>query len=87
MDAAQAQKALSEKASQWQQQYPLVFANLAVLQARIQPSTSAGRAAPAAAAAATNGGAVNAPAAASGGWRDREIMRSRDRVDRPGSGS
>lgn len=86
-DAAQAQKALSEKASEWQQQYPLVFANLAALQARIQPSASAGRTAPAAAAAATNGGAVNAPAAASGGWRDREIMRSRDRVDRPGSGS
>ena len=27
------------------------------------------------------------PAATAGDWRDREIMRNRDRVDRPGSGS
>lgn len=69
------------------QQYPLLFASLADLQQRVTPAAgSSGR-------QATTKGEGNqstdAPPAASApaGWRDRELMRTRDRVDRPGSGS
>ena len=77
-NAEQARQALGEKAAQWREQYPLLFAGPGALQERLQP--------PAAATAKKEaGGKVSAPV--SGEWRDREIMRSRDRVDRPGSGS
>ena len=62
------------------QQYPLVFDSYAELVARTQPAgAQSKRSAPQTA----NSGA--APKASE--WRDRELMRSRDRVDRPGSGS
>ncbi|WP_284446845.1 protease modulator HflK [Fluviibacter phosphoraccumulans] len=62
------------------QQYPLVFDSYAELVARTQPAgAQSKRSAPQAA----NSG--SAPKASE--WRDRELMRSRDRVDRPGSGS
>ena len=86
-DAAEAQKALAVKAKQWQQQYPLVFSNLAALQGRIAQPATVRSTAPTNAAASAKNGDVKAPGAASGEWRDRDIMRSRDRVDRPGSGS
>ena len=87
VDAAEAQKALAVKVTEWQQQYPLVFSNLAALQARIAQPATARSTSPANAAASANNGTGKAPAAATGEWRDRDIMRSRDRVDRPGSGS
>lgn len=62
-------------------QYPLVFENYAELVARTQPASSS----QSKRSAAQGTDAVQAPK--TGEWRDRELMRSRDRVDRPGSGS
>ncbi len=82
---AAARNTLTEKSAFWHQQYPLVFASLTALQDRIRGNNGQ-----------TNGStpektvapdAARAPAPASDAWRDRDIMRSRDRVDRPGSGS
>ncbi len=62
-------------------QYPLLFDDYAGLVARTQQTgtTQSKRTA----AQATD----SAAAPKTGEWRDRELMRSRDRVDRPGSGS
>ena len=62
-------------------QYPLVFDNYADLVAKTQQSSSAQTKRNAAQATDS----VAAPK--TGEWRDRDLMRSRDRVDRPGSGS
>jgi regulator of protease activity HflC (stomatin/prohibitin superfamily) len=62
-------------------QYPLVFDNYAGLVARTQQTGT--NQSKRAAAQATD----SAAASKTGEWRDRELMRSRDRVDRPGSGS
>ncbi len=63
------------------EQYPLVFDNYAELVAKTQQSGSARSKRNAAQTA------DSADASKAGEWRDRELMRSRDRVDRPGSGS
>jgi regulator of protease activity HflC (stomatin/prohibitin superfamily) len=63
------------------EQYPLVFDNYAELVAKTQQSVSARSKRNAAQAA------DSVEASKTGEWRDRELMRSRDRVDRPGSGS
>lgn len=77
-NAEQARQALGEKAAKWREQYPLLFAGPGAMQEKLQPSVAAvGK--------KDVGGKVTAPVA--GEWRDRDIMRSRDRVDRPGSGS
>lgn len=76
--------ALSQVASanvSLREQYPLVFDDYARLVARTQQTStmqSKRNAAPA---------TDSAAAPKTGEWRDRELMRSRDRVDRPGSGS
>ena len=75
---AQAQQDLATQAGLWRQQYPLLFSSQTALQGRIDPSS------PNAAAAVPD---KTAPANNTDTWRDREIMRSRDRVARPGSGS
>jgi regulator of protease activity HflC (stomatin/prohibitin superfamily) len=62
-------------------QYPLVFDNFADLVARTQQSSTAQSKRH----SVQTTDSVAAPKA--GEWRDRELMRSRDRVDRPGSGS
>lgn len=74
---------LADHATTWRQQYPLVFANPAELQARIQPK-AAGRSADA---AGSDKAGVKAMPQVTDKWRDRDLMRTRDRVDRPGSGS
>jgi regulator of protease activity HflC (stomatin/prohibitin superfamily) len=83
LDPAQAQQALADQALAWRQQYPLVFMSAADLQARIQPKAATRPATPA------DSGKVTAPASpdVTDAWRDRDLMRSRDRIDRPGSGS
>lgn len=81
VSAADAEKALQVKAALWRQQYPLVFASSAALKDRIQPAKSADRS------ALKAQDTVNAPPPTpSDAWRDRDVMRSRDRVDRPGGG-
>lgn len=80
-NAAVATEQFTQLMSALRQQYPLVFASLAGLQQMVGAKAMAGevsRAKPAENAA---------PAATANEWRDREVMRSRDRVDRPGSGS
>ncbi|WVH09489.1 MAG: hypothetical protein EoVTN8_891 [Fluviibacter phosphoraccumulans EoVTN8] len=63
------------------EQYPLVFDNYAELVAKTQQSGSARSKRNAAQPA------DSVEAFKTGEWRDRELMRSRDRVGRPGSGS
>jgi regulator of protease activity HflC (stomatin/prohibitin superfamily) len=75
---AQAQQDLATQAGLWREQYPLLFSSQTALQGRIDPSS------PNAATAVPD---KTAPANSTDTWRDREIMRSRDRVARPGSGS
>lgn len=80
-DAAAAAEQFAQLMSTLRQQYPLVFASLAGLQQMVGAKAMAGevsRAKPA---------QNEASAATANEWRDREVMRSRDRVDRPGSGS
>ncbi len=82
-DQVEAQQWLADQAGAWRQQYPLVFTSLADLQARVQPK-AAGRSADAVSSKAAG---VKAAPEVSDKWRDREWMRTRDRVDRPGGGS
>lgn len=86
--AEAAQKALQDKASQWRQQYPLVFASPAMLKDLVQPARPAqpGNRADRPAPVSQDAASATIPPATDA-WRDRDIMRSRDRVDRPGSGS
>ena len=80
-NAAVTAEQFAQLMSTLRQQYPLVFASLASLQQMVGAKAIAGeqsRAKPAQNAA---------PAATANEWRDREIMRSRDRVDRPGGSS
>ena len=80
IDLAQLKRQLAERATLWRQQYPLLFSSRAALQDRVQPVSAVAPAAPS--------GATPTPAVRPvSDWRDRELMRSRDRVDRPGSGS
>ena len=83
LDRAQTEQMLADQAATWRQQYPLVFASLAELQARLQPKAAAR--APDAAGSNTSG--TKATSDITDTWRDRDLMRTRDRVDRPGSGS
>lgn len=79
-DAADALNQVATANASLRQQYPLVFDSYADLVARTQPAgVQTKRATPQA------GSSGAAPKANE--WRDRELMRSRDRVDRPGSGS
>ena len=63
------------------QQYPLVFDSYAGLVARTQQASGAQSK------RIADQTTDTAAAPKTGEWRDRELMRSRDRVDRPGSGS
>ncbi|MFM7122531.1 MAG: hypothetical protein ACKOW6_02975, partial [Fluviibacter sp.] len=63
------------------QQYPLVFDSYAGLVARTQQASGAQSK------RIADQTTDMAAAPKTGEWRDRELMRSRDRVDRPGSGS
>lgn len=79
-DLSEAQNQLSALNGALRQQYPLLFDNYAELVAQTQPASAAVKVKPAAAgSAASSSTSIN--------WRDRDLMRSRDRVDRPGSGS
>ncbi len=82
VDVAQLKHQLAERAAQWRQQYPLLFSSRAALQARVQPPNPG---VPGAVPTAVTGDAAPS-AAAVGSSRDRGFMRSRDRMDRPGSG-
>lgn len=82
-DPAQALKGLADLAVQWRQQYPLVFASPSALQDRMVGAGRPAQSAPVGTVTPDNAPATPAPDT----WRDRELMRSRDRVDRPGSGS
>ncbi len=77
-----AQTELSALNQLMRQQYPLVFDDDTALMRKagiLKPATlPPAKGAP---------DSQAQPAAVSGEWRDREIMRNRDRVDRPGSGS
>jgi hypothetical protein len=79
-DLAEAQTQLGALNATLRQQYPRLFDNYADLVAQTQPASAASKLK----SSATNG-AVTSPASSS--WRDPDLMRSRDRVDRPGSGS
>ena len=81
-DLATAQAQVSELTQAAQGQFPLLFERVADLTARTsQPNKGlVKRTTPAA-------GANELSSPVPGAWRDRDIMRNRDRVDRPGSGS
>ena len=79
-DSADALNQVATANASLRQQYPLVFDTYADLVARTQP---AGAQSKRSASQAGNAGVVPQ----STQWRDRDLMRSRDRVDRPGSGS
>lgn len=83
-DAAQALKTLAENSARWRAQFPLVFANPAMLQERVQPKARSDQAA--SDASTTSNNADNVPVRDADRWRDRERMRSRERIDRSGSG-
>lgn len=81
-DVNLAQTELSALNQSMRQQYPLVFDEYTALMRKagiFKPGTL-----PATKSIPTS---QAQPAADSDAWRDREIMRNRDRVDRPGSGS
>ncbi|BBU68830.1 protease modulator HflK [Fluviibacter phosphoraccumulans] len=79
-DLAEAQNQLGALNAALRQQYPRLFDTYADLVAQTQPVSAVAKPKP-----ATSNGAVAVPTASS--WRDPDLMRSRDRVDRPGSGS
>lgn len=85
-DATNAPGALfAQQIGALRQQYPLVFASLADLRQRLSPASGNNGVTKTAGELKASG--TNASPAAAADWRDRELMRSRDRVDRPGSGS
>ncbi len=67
------------------QQFPLLFESNADLLARTDAASVANRAR--ADAKPSAAGATASTPSASGEWRDRDLMRNRERVERPGSGS
>ncbi len=79
-DLAEAQNQLGALNAALRQQYPRLFDTYADLVAQTQPVSAVAKPK-----SATSKGAVAVPTASS--WRDPDLMRSRDRVDRPGSGS
>ena len=79
-DLAEAQNQLGALNAALRQQYPRLFDTYADLVAQTQPVSAVAKPK-----SATSNGAVAVPTASS--WRDPDLMRSRDRVDRPGSGS
>jgi regulator of protease activity HflC (stomatin/prohibitin superfamily) len=84
-DAAALSTTFIELIGGLRQQYPLAFASLADLQQRVSPAAANRDGAKASDKITDIKTAPEAPSAVD--WRDRELMRSRDRVDRPGSGS
>lgn len=79
-DSADALNQVATANASLRQQYPLVFDTYADLVARTQPAGAQSKRS-----ASQAGNAGVAPQSTQ--WRDRDLMRSRDRVDRPGSGS
>lgn len=79
-DLAEAQNQLGALNAAMRQQYPRLFDTYADLVAQTQPASAVAKPK-----SAAGNGAVAVPTASS--WRDPDLMRSRDRVDRPGSGS
>jgi len=79
-DSADALNQVAAANASLRQQYPLVFDTYADLVARTQPASTQSKRS-----ASQAGNAGVAPQSTQ--WRDRDLMRSRDRVDRPGSGS
>ena len=79
-DSADALNQVATANASLRQQYPLVFDTYADLVARTQPASTQSKRS-----ASQAGNAGVAPQSTQ--WRDRDLMRSRDRVDRPGSGS
>ena len=79
-DLVEAQNQLGALNTTMRQQYPRLFDTYADLVAQTLPASAASKPK-----SATTNGAGAAPTASS--WRDPDLMRSRDRVDRPGSGS
>ena len=81
-DTAQALKILAENSARWRTQFPLIFATAAMLQERVQPAV---RGPQAGSDASTSTNADSASVQGADRWRDRERMRSRERIDRSGS--
>ena len=79
-DLAEAQNQLGALNTMMRQQCPRLFDTYADLVAQTQPASAVAKPK-----SAAGNGKVAAPTASS--WRDPDLMRSRDRVDRPGSGS
>ncbi len=84
-DAEARQTQVDQLVAGLRQQYPLLFETYAALLAKVQTGSDK-----------TSSQKTDAPTAATGtgetgegsrDWRNRDIMRSRDRIDRPGSGS
>ena len=84
IDAAEALRLFGQFVSALHQQYPLVFVSASALRERIQGINSQGRSSlsPSAADSSSETGRPESTQ-----WRDRDIMRSRDRINRPGDGS
>ncbi|MFM8797337.1 MAG: SPFH domain-containing protein [Fluviibacter sp.] len=79
--SADALSQVANTSTSLRQQYPLVFDSYAGLVARTQQASGAQSK------RIADQTTDTAAAPKTGEWRDRELMRSRDRVDRPGSGS
>ena len=80
-DTVRLKHQFAERVAQWRQQYPLLFSSRMTLQAHVQPPQ------PVVSGSSAVSGAAPTSASPLNAWRDRGFMRSRDRVDRPGSGS
>ena len=80
-DFAAAQNTVAALGQSTRLQFPLLFDTDADLIARTLPAKAAARSA-----AKASDSKAAAPVG-TGAWRDRDIMRERDRVERPGSGS
>lgn len=84
---AEGEKAFGQLLTSLRQQYPLVFASATSLRERVVPASKKTQGAVDKTPSGSDAPASTQSQSATGGeWRDREIMRSRDRVDRPGVG-
>ena len=87
LNPAEAEKDFGRLLTSLRQQYPLVFASATSLRDRVVPASNKTQGAAGKTPRGPNAPASTLPQSATGGeWRDREIMRSRDRIDRPGVG-
>ena len=87
LNPAEAEKDFGRLLTSLRQQYPLVFASATSLRDRVVPASKKTQSASDKTSGAPSVPATGQPQSATGGeWRDREIMRSRDRIDRPGVG-